>query len=52
MKLKIVSLDYMIDKHIGKRGTSKRDEFENGLIRELLDKAGKKALLIKSKHHL
>jgi HTH-type transcriptional regulator / antitoxin HipB len=41
--LKTVSLDTMIDKHIGKRGTSKRDEFENELRIELLGYAVKQA---------
>lgn len=35
-KLKTVSLDTMIDKHIGKRGTPKREEFENELRLDLL----------------
>ena len=30
-KLKTVSLDTMIDKHIGKRGADKREAFENEL---------------------
>ena len=30
-KFKTVSLDEMIDKHIGKRGTEKREAFENEL---------------------
>lgn len=42
-KLKTVSLDTMIDKHIGKRGTVKRDAFENELKIELLGQAIKKA---------
>jgi HTH-type transcriptional regulator / antitoxin HipB len=35
-KFKTVSLDNMIDKHIGKRGTKKRDAFENELRIDLL----------------
>jgi HTH-type transcriptional regulator / antitoxin HipB len=35
-KFKTVSLDTMIDKHIGKRGTQKRDSFENELRIDLL----------------
>jgi len=35
-KFKTVSLEEMIDKHIGKEGTSKRDHFENELKIELL----------------
>ena len=35
-KFKTVSLDSMIDKHIGKIGTPKRDSFENELRIELL----------------
>lgn len=42
-KLKTVSLDVMIDKHIGKRGTPKRDAFENELKIDLLGYAIKKA---------
>jgi HTH-type transcriptional regulator / antitoxin HipB len=42
-KLKTVSLDTMIDKHIGKRGTEKRDAFENELRIDLLGQAIKKA---------
>ena len=42
-KLKIVSLDNMIDKHIGKLGTPKRDDFENELRLELLGHAVKEA---------
>ena len=30
-KFKTVSLDTMIDKHIGKHGTEKREKFENEL---------------------
>ena len=42
-KFKTVSLDTMIDKHIGKRGTEKRDAFENELRIDLLGQAIKKA---------
>ena len=35
-KFKTVSLETMIDKHIGKRGTIKRDSFENELRIDLL----------------
>lgn len=35
-KYKTVSLDTMIDKHIGERGTEKRDAFENELRIDLL----------------
>lgn len=42
-KFKTVSLDSMIDKHIGKRGTEKRDEFENELRIDLLGQAIKQA---------
>ena len=38
-KFKTVSLDMMIDKHIGKRGTEKRDAFENELRIDLLGQA-------------
>ena len=41
--LKTVSLDTMIDKHIGKRGTQRRDAFENELKIELLGQAIKQA---------
>ena len=41
--LKTVSLDRMIDKHIGKRGTQRRDAFENELKIELLGQAIKQA---------
>jgi len=34
-KLKTVSLDAMINNHIGKRGTTKREAFENELKIEL-----------------
>lgn len=42
-KLKTVSLDTMIDKHIGKRGTEKREAFENELRLDLLGLAIKEA---------
>ena len=42
-KFKTVSLDTMIDKHIGKRGTAKRDTFENELRIDLLGQAIKQA---------
>jgi len=41
--LKTVSLETMIDKHIGKRGTGKREAFENELRIELLGHAIKQA---------
>lgn len=43
--LKTVSLDTMIDKHIGKTGTPKRDAFENELRLDLLGEAIKQARL-------
>ena len=42
-KLKTVSLDTMIDKHIGRRGTEKREAFENELRIDLLGQAIKQA---------
>jgi HTH-type transcriptional regulator / antitoxin HipB len=42
-KLKTVSLDKMLDKHIGKRGTEKRENFENELRIDLLGQAIKEA---------
>lgn len=42
-KLKTVSLDTMIDKHIGKVGTKKRDAFEYELKFELLGSVIKEA---------
>lgn len=42
-KMKTISLDEMIDKHIGKIGTPKRDEFENELRLDLLGHAIKQA---------
>jgi DNA-binding XRE family transcriptional regulator len=47
--LKTISLDSMIDKHIGVRGTSKREAFENELRIDLLGYAIKQARL---KRHL
>ena len=41
--LETVSLDSMIDKHIGKAGTPRRDTFENELRIELLGNAIKQA---------
>ena len=42
-KFKTVSLDEMIDKHIGKPGTKRRDAFENELRIDLLGQAIKQA---------
>jgi len=42
-KLKTVSLDQMLDKHIGKRGTGRRENFENELRIDLLGQAIKEA---------
>lgn len=42
-KFKTVSLDTMIDKHIGKRGTQRRQAFENELRIDLLGQAIKQA---------
>jgi HTH-type transcriptional regulator/antitoxin HipB len=42
-QFKTVSLDSMIDKHIGKIGTPKRDEFENELRIDLLGEAIRQA---------
>ena len=42
-KFKTVSLDSMIDKHIGQRGTEKREAFENELRIDLLGEAIKRA---------
>src|ERR1700744_2201919 len=42
-KLKTVSLDEMLDKHIGKRGTEKIEAFENELRIDLLGQAIKEA---------
>jgi DNA-binding XRE family transcriptional regulator len=42
-KFKTVSLDKMLDKHIGNRGTEKREVFENELRIDLLGYAIKQA---------
>lgn len=42
-KFKTVPLDTMIDKHVGKRGTERREAFENELRIELLGLAIKQA---------
>lgn len=42
-KFKTVSIDVMIDKHVGKIGTAKRDTFENELRIDLLGQAIKQA---------
>ncbi|MCO5234489.1 MAG: helix-turn-helix domain-containing protein [Chitinophagales bacterium] len=42
-KFKTVSLDEMINKHIGKRGTEKRENFENELRIDLIGEAIKQA---------
>lgn len=42
-KFKTVPLDEMIDRHVGKRGTKKRDAFENKLRIDLLGQAIKQA---------
>lgn len=42
-KFKTVSLDTMINKHIGENGTEKRDAFENELRIDLLGQAIKQA---------
>lgn len=42
-KFKAVSLDQMIDKHIGKPGTERREAFENELRIDLLGNAIKQA---------
>lgn len=44
-KYKTVSLDSMVDKHIGKIGTPKRDAIENELRIDLLGQAIKQARL-------
>ena len=41
-KFEAVSLDTMIDKHIGKLGTEKREAFENELRIDLLGQAIKR----------
>lgn len=42
-KFKTVSIDTMIDKHIGKKGTEKRNAFENELRIDLIGEAIKQA---------
>lgn len=42
-KFKTVTLETMIDKHVGKRGTKNRDAFENELRIDLLGQAIKQA---------
>ena len=42
-KLKTVPLEKLLDKHIGKEGTEKRDAFENELRIDLLGQAIKEA---------
>ncbi len=42
-KFKTVSIETMIDKHIGKRGTDRRESFENELRIDLLGQAIKQA---------
>ncbi|HLK30662.1 MAG TPA: helix-turn-helix domain-containing protein [Puia sp.] len=42
-ELKTISIEKMIDKHVGKRGTGKREAFENELRIELLGDAIKQA---------
>jgi HTH-type transcriptional regulator / antitoxin HipB len=49
LKLKLYSLDELTNKHIGKRGTSKREKFEYELQLELVGEAIKQARL---KRHL
>lgn len=46
--LKTYSLDEITDKHIGKRGTAKRESFENELRIDLLGEALKKARLARN----
>jgi len=41
--MKTYSLEELTDKHIGKKGTKKRDEFENELRLDLLGQAIKQA---------
>ena len=43
--LKTISIDTMIDKHIGKQGTPKRETFETELRLDLLGEAIKQARL-------
>ncbi len=42
-KLKTIPLDEMIDRHMGKRGTKRRDAFENELRIDLLGQAIRQA---------
>jgi HTH-type transcriptional regulator/antitoxin HipB len=42
-KLKLYSLDEVTDKHIGKKGSKRRDEFESELRLDLLGEAIKRA---------
>ena len=42
-KFKTISLDEMIDKHVGKIGTENRDNFEHKLKKDLLEHAIKMA---------
>lgn len=42
-KLKTFTLEEVIDKHIGQRGTAKREAFENELQLDLIGEAIKKA---------
>ena len=42
-EIKTVSLDTMIDKHIGKRGSKKREAFENELRIDLLGQSIRQA---------
>lgn len=42
-KFKTVSLDSMLDKHVGKHGTERREAFENELRIDLLGQAIKQA---------
>ena len=42
-EIKTVSLDTMIDKHIGKRGSEKREAFENELRIDLLGQSIRQA---------
>jgi DNA-binding XRE family transcriptional regulator len=44
-KLKIYSLEELTDKHLGKRGTAKREVFEQELQLELLEQAIRQARL-------
>lgn len=45
--MKTVSLDSMIDKHIGKRGTIRREKFETKLRLDLIGSSIKKARISK-----